>query len=300
MIGADVSDSSTNTSSSYTSSDEIEAETAAISKERALKSSRKNSPGWPIDTGASSHMTDNLNLFRGPLNKFERRRPIQVGGGTVWADARGTVKVIADDGSFCHLKDCLYVPGLGINLISARRLCKDGIVGIHDSRDMYFKKQNKSLQFKNDCTTFLHACQENGLYMLKSIKSKTPELAFLSTNLDSNNRKPRNDGEDQIECDSSGSDPDESENDVTSKSQRKRYRLMHRRFGHYGSEALRHLHEVASGIHKISIPPKEKRICKSCKIGKMRRKISKKLEKHQEKALALVSIDIAGPFVTSI
>ncbi|KAI0996585.1 hypothetical protein K3495_g11597 [Podosphaera aphanis] len=88
MIGADTSESSTNTSSLYTFSDETEVGSAAITKVRALRSSRKNSPGWPIDTGASSHMTDNLNLFRGPLNKSERRRPIQVGGGTLWANAR--------------------------------------------------------------------------------------------------------------------------------------------------------------------------------------------------------------------
>ncbi|KAI0991970.1 hypothetical protein K3495_g16216, partial [Podosphaera aphanis] len=99
---------------------------------------------------------------------------------------------------------------------------------------------------------------------------------------------------------SSDGDPDETETDEASKSQRKRYRLMHRRFGHYGSEALRHLHEVASGIRKIHVPPKERRVCKSCKIGKMKRKISKILEKHQENPLALISIDIAGPFVKSI
>lgn len=75
---------------------------------------------------------------------------------------------------------------------------------------------------------------------------------------------------------------------------------MHRRFGHYGTEALRHLHEVASGVKKITIPPKEKRICKACKIGKMRRKKSKRLATHKGVALELVSLDIAGPFIKSI
>ncbi|KAI0999794.1 hypothetical protein K3495_g8405 [Podosphaera aphanis] len=144
---------------------------------------------------------------------------------------------------------------------------------------MYFKKLDEFLQFRNDHKSFLHAKQKNGLFMLKSIFSEAPELAFVS-----------NENE----------DPDISEHDEASKSQRKRYRLIHRRFGHYGSEALRHLHEVASGIKKISIPEKEKRICESCKIGKMKRKISKELEVHKDKVLAQISIDIAGPFVMSI
>jgi hypothetical protein len=75
---------------------------------------------------------------------------------------------------------------------------------------------------------------------------------------------------------------------------------MHRRFGHYGSKILRHLHEVASGIKKIKIPPPHRRICEPCKIGKMRKKISKKLAQHKAEALALVSINIAGLFVMLI
>ncbi|KAI0992424.1 hypothetical protein K3495_g15761 [Podosphaera aphanis] len=173
---------------------------------------------------------------------------------------------------------------------------------------MYFKKINNSIQFRNDYRTLLHAQQKDGLYMLKTINQRNPDLALFSakpiekmtsTTLTMPTvamySKSRNFSEE-----SSDGDPDESETDEASKSQRKRYRLMHRRFGHYGSEALRHLHEVASGIRKIHVPPKEKRVCKSCKIGKMRRKISKILEKHQESPLALISIDIAGPFVKSI
>ena len=75
---------------------------------------------------------------------------------------------------------------------------------------------------------------------------------------------------------------------------------MHRKFVHYGSESLRHLHEFATCVDKIHIPPKENRLCKSCKIGKMRRKINKTLETHKQKPLALISDDLAGPFVKSI
>ena len=75
---------------------------------------------------------------------------------------------------------------------------------------------------------------------------------------------------------------------------------MHCRFGHYKSKSLRYLHKVASGIKKIKIPPSHWRICELCKIGKMQRKISKKLVQHKAKVLALISINIAGPFVILI
>ncbi|KAI0999270.1 hypothetical protein K3495_g8924 [Podosphaera aphanis] len=241
-------------------------------------------------------MTNQFKLFRGPLEKLKKKRQIQVGGGILWSEARGTVRVKANDGSFYYLKDCLFVPGLGINLISAQCLCRDGIVGIHDSKNMYFKKLDEFLQFRNDHKTFLHAKQKNGLYMLKSIFSETPELAFVSN--ESKSVKSPVDTNTQGEITDEG--PDISEHDEASKFQRNRYRLTHRRFGHYGSDALRHLHEVASGIKKISIPEKEKRICESCKIGKMKRKISKELEVHKDKVLAQISIDNAGPFVMSI
>ncbi|KAI1002675.1 hypothetical protein K3495_g5522 [Podosphaera aphanis] len=180
FVGTNVDESSSSSETcSSSSSDESVVETAALTKEQKRKSCKRPSE-WPIDTGASSHMTDQLKLFRGPLEKLKKKRQIQVGGSILRSEARGTVRVEANDGSFCYLKDCLFVPGLGINLISARCLCRDGIVGIHDSKNIYFKKLDEFLQFKNDHKTFLHAKQKNGLYMLKSIFSENPELAFVS------------------------------------------------------------------------------------------------------------------------
>ena len=72
-------------------------------------------------------------------------------------------------------------------------------------------------------------------------------------------------------------DPDESEEDEITRTQRRTYCLIYRHFGHYGSKSLRHLHEVVSGIKRIRILPLHKRICEPCKIGKMQKKISKKL-----------------------
>ena len=262
---------------------ESELEVAALTKEQKERAARKHPQSWPVDTGASSHMTDKLDLFRGPLRTLKRRKPIQVGGGILGSDHCGTAEVVAEDGSSCLLKNTLLVPKLGINLISARRLCKDGIEGHFDAENMYFKKDNKIL---------IHAQQDNGLYLVKSISKDCLEKAFSAL-------QDQSALEDEANTDDDG-DPDESEEDETTRGQRRTYRLMHRRFGHYGSKILRHLHEVASGIKEIKIPPPHRRICEPCKIGKMRKKISKKLAQHKAEALALVSIDIAGPFVMSI
>lgn len=67
--------------------------------------------------------------------------------------------------------------------------------------------------------------------------------------------------------DLSDQDPDQSVDDIAeSKIERARYRLIHRRFGHYGPGIIRNLHKVTD-IRKVKIPIPEKRICKSCKIG---------------------------------
>ena len=56
-----------------------------------------------------------------------------------------TAKVVAEDGSSYLLKNTLLVLKLGINLILARRLCKDRIKGHFNTKNMYFKKDNKIL-----------------------------------------------------------------------------------------------------------------------------------------------------------
>ena len=56
-----------------------------------------------------------------------------------------TAEVVVEDSSSCLLKNTLLVLKLGINLISARRLCKDRIKGHFNTKNIYFKKDNKIL-----------------------------------------------------------------------------------------------------------------------------------------------------------
>lgn len=78
---------------------------------------------------------------------------------------------------------------------------------------------------------------------------------------------------------------------------RDRYHLMHRRFGHANPKVLAALHRVAN-IKEIKIPTKIP-VCGTCARTKMRKKKSKKLAEHKDEVLALVSLDVAGPFLRS-
>ena len=53
------------------------------------------------------------------------------------------VVAICEDGSRGLLRDVLYVPGLGINLLSIRKICNTGLKGKLDSTRIYFKKDRK-------------------------------------------------------------------------------------------------------------------------------------------------------------
>jgi len=74
-----------------------------------------------------------------------KRRTIRVGGGELHARHRGTVDVICEDGSSMVLADVLYVPRLGINLLSGRRMCQMGLEGAFDAENLYFKDRKKKV-----------------------------------------------------------------------------------------------------------------------------------------------------------
>ena len=86
-------------------------------------------------------MSDQLALFRS-LKRCSRRT-IQVGGGEMYSEYTGEVVTICEDSSRGLLWDVLYVPGLGINLLSIRKIYNTGLKGKLDSIRIYFKKDRK-------------------------------------------------------------------------------------------------------------------------------------------------------------
>ena len=101
------------------------------------ESIRKSTPHtWAIDTGASSPMTDQLHLFRDGSLKSTTKVPIQVGGGMLYSREKGTALVSRIDSSLYYLENVLYIPKLGINLISAKKLYKGSYRGAFNKENI--------------------------------------------------------------------------------------------------------------------------------------------------------------------
>ena len=77
--------------------------------------------------------------------------------------------------------------------------------------------------------------------------------------------------------------------------------LYHRRFSHLGPQKLKTIHHVTNISRPIKVPSSlEERICEVCLLTKMRNKTSKELAKWKTEKLALIHLDIAGPFPLSL
>lgn len=152
------SDSSSASEEDSTDEDE---EIAHITKEVASKLAPSS---WIFDTAASSCMTDKIQLFSGPLKRM-KRRTIKVGGGVLYADLMGTVIFDTRRGKPIRIERVYYVPDLGANLLSSRRLCMLGMKGRFDSDSIYLHIDGKDV---------LKATHQEGAYVLTWISSKFP------------------------------------------------------------------------------------------------------------------------------
>lgn len=351
---SDVSESEVSTGSE----DEINAiiETAAVSREQSSKISSPKSK-WIPDSAASSHMTDQPQLFRSPLKEISRRI-IKVGGGKLYTRHMGTARMTVPGGSTVFLKNCLFVPRLGANLMSTRKICSDtGLQGAFNDKKMYLHKDNQVI---------LSASFEKGVYVVDYIKPESREAAFSTVELPDGTEEIDLTTGQNIPVDSTlmsehrrNPDPIEQERlrsitlnqsrdqrkakgrdqpraqpyvetntvaDITSsiddnesalplegddgsplytrqqqveKRRIERYNLWHRRLGHVGPSVLRKIHTMTTLKRPINIPPQIE-LCDVCAKTKMRKRTSKVLAEHKDRKLALLSIDIAGPFPTSI
>lgn len=256
-------------------SDDEEEECVFLTKE----SIRKTTPStWPADTGASSHMSDQRHLFR-ELRPIPRRR-IRVGGGVMYAREKGTANLVCKDGSSMLLQDVLYVPGLGVNLLSARRVCQAGLKGRFGATEMYFKLGKKKV---------IEATMHEGLYIVTHVAEGYGETAFAS--IDTNMQDATEEALMQTK-------PKRERSELT-EDQKEVYMLMHRRFNHLEPNKLRNLHKVTTLAKPIKVPAKRD-ICEVCAITKMTNLIPKLLSEHKAFLLALIQFDIAGPFPTSL
>lgn len=255
-------------------SDEEIANTENLYLARDLISKQIIPPSaWASDTGASSHMSDKSSLFR-RLESIPRR-VIRVGGGELYADKRGEVEMVCEDGSWMVLKEVLLVPELGINLLSARKLCEAGMEGNFNATHMFFTLNQEKV---------ITSIMRNGLYMVSHIHNKAQrscELAFPAAIF-------------------TPATPAEAADDgELSLSDKQRYELWHRRCSHLGPKKIRDLHLVTNITKPIKVPSNT-RVCDTCALTKMKDKINRELSERAAEKLELIQCDVAGPFPPSL
>ena len=294
---AEVSSVNSDSSVDIDSDDEEDMEEiAALSKELVSKIPKSK---WVADTGATSDMTDELRLFSGPLESI-KRRTIKVGGGKLYSDQRGMAIMKAEDGE-CELKETLYVPDLGVNLLSARRLTKKGLKGSFDDNGLYMHT--------TDGTEVLRATAQGGVYIVDKISPQIDDIVPTSdTNelveaISSALPAMTEHSEDDVESELTAPAPVESNsestaNEDTPSKKHELFTLWHRRLGHLGSAKLRGLHKVTTLKKPIPIVENHDP-CETCALTKMTNRRNHRVSERKHWILASVSIDICGPLPTS-
>jgi hypothetical protein len=80
------------------------------------------------------------------------------------------------DRTIILVSNCLFVPDLGISLLSIRRLCEAGLKGEIDYKKMYLRRGIKII---------IEAIMTNGLYLISHVVLKgIKQVAFALTEID--------------------------------------------------------------------------------------------------------------------
>ena len=269
-------DAESNDEANLTSSDgddsEQEGETAAISKKAA---SKIPSSKWVADSGASSHMTDQLKLFSGPLVHI-RRRTIKVGGRNLYADYVGEVLLKAG-GRKVTLSNVYYVPGLGVNLLSGKKLCESGLEGQFNAKVLRMRSKSGK--------TMVKATQAGGIYIVNWISEDINRQYALSAQAVKPNQQPKLSRLDEtalpaalprkaLDLDKDNPPNAGLEEEAIPLSNLNTYKRWHRRFDHLGPGILRHMHKVTT-LSKAIPTPKSDKPCETCALTKIRKRRNK-------------------------
>ena len=273
--------------------DEEAEETATLSKEIAGKHPNTH---WIADPGASSPMTDQHLLFSGPLTKI-KRRTVKVGGGKLYSDYMGTAIMQAPDGNKRSLPQTLLVPGLGVNLLSGSRLCKEGLHGSFNTDGLYMRDRNGKV--------WITAKQQGGVYIVSKITPSSDVIdgsALISTTYlppsllssDSDQHKHYQDLTSAFLASDALTPANQNQ-----ASEKDLYKLWHRRFGHLGPAKLRNLHQVTTLKKPIPIAEDHSEVCQVCALTKIVNKRDHHVSERKSSILALISIDVCGPLPPS-
>jgi hypothetical protein len=125
------------------------------------------------------------------------------------------------------LKNVLYVPKLGANLLLSRRLCEAGLVGSFHSGKICFKLNGK---------TVIKARMENGLYIVNDVSKQYKETAFPSGDYNLNDSNQH-----QLPMTASS-----RQSGGLNQSPKDRYLLFHRPVAHRGLKKINKLHTMTT------------------------------------------------------
>ena len=165
------------------------------------------------------------------------------------------------------VKNVLYVPDLGISLMSARRVCDAGLKGHFNSTLVYFKKDGRKI---------IKATLQDGLYIVNHIADGYEEIALPARVIKENQAK--------------NSRKENLRYPATNKEKRAEleyYQLMHKRFNYLGPGKIRVLHKYTTLAKPVKIPENIP-MCHVCAITKMRNSIPKELSSKKIGLLQLI------------
>jgi hypothetical protein len=195
----------------------------------------------------------------------------------MYCNQKGTVDVICKDGSRMTLTNVLYIPRLGVNLGSGRRIFEARLTGQFTKSHMYFKTG------KNKIIT---ATMQDGLYVITHIEQGYLDEALYGHGY----HHTAFSGE--IINGTNG-----TTNELTA-SENEKYLLGHLRFNHLGPDKITNLHKVTNLATSIKVP-NNLDICEVCVLTKMTNRIPKQLSIHKSKRLELIHFGIASSFTQS-
>ena len=246
---------------------------------------------WIADFGASASITDNLELFSGFLKPI-RRRVIKVEGERLYSDKSGLARV-QDRKERTRLVTALYVSGLGVNLLSVKRLCEMKLEESFDENGLYMRDKKERL--------VLRVLVFSGVYIVDKVTKELDEIAFIAvmtgdvidapialsfTEIESKTELTGSNDVTPSELEASDFQLEE-----VNAFKLKEYRLWHRRFVHMNKVKLKNFHKIIT--LKKFIPIVENLTpCKVCFTTKLTNARSRVLATRKPFILVLISIDI--------
>ena len=148
-------------------------EIAALSKELVSTVPKSD---WITDTGATSYITNQLRHFSGPLN-WIKRRTIKIGERRLYLNQYRTAIIRVKNGK-SRLTEVLYIPNLGVNLLSGKRFTKYGLRGSFNNNDLY-------IYIKQDIKV-LRVPTRGGIYVVDRIIPELDKFILVATYISPN------------------------------------------------------------------------------------------------------------------